>query len=385
LAATYQNFFKKLCGRPKLKKKEGRGSVHLTGELFQFQKGKDGITRLFIGSKTNNIGYLAIKSHKKYKQPKSLYIKKRHNSYWVSFCYELEENSIFSDKEHYKSLSQKGEDYLMQHTVGIDRGVARAVQTSLEREVFFDLKPHEKAHKTYLEARKKYYQKKLSRQKKGSNRRHSTKIRLSARHQSIANIRDNFCHQTSRKLVSRKNTQIIIFEDLGTKRMTRKPKPKKDNNGKFLPNKAKAKAGLNKSILDKNWYKLELYTKYKANNLGKAFFKIAPNHTSQECAHWHHIHPQHRKTPSQFQCVQCGHTDNADFNATKVIKLRAIHYLLTAGTELSKRGVLSLKDIGRGARVRHIDVVSTPVCTGKEASKEKVAPCYWKLYGFSLE
>jgi len=74
---TYQNFFKKLCGRPKLKKKDGRGSVHLTGELFQFQKGKDGITRLFIGSKTNNIGYLAIKSHKKYKQPKSLYIKKK--------------------------------------------------------------------------------------------------------------------------------------------------------------------------------------------------------------------------------------------------------------------------------------------------------------------
>ena len=136
--------------------------------------------------------------------PNHFISKKRDNSYWVSFCYESEENAIFSDKEHYKSLSQKGEDYLMQHTVGIDRGVARAVQTSLEREVFFDLKPHEKAHKTYLEARKKYYQKKLSRQKKGSNRRHSTKIRLSARHQSIANIRDNFCHQTSRKLVSRK-------------------------------------------------------------------------------------------------------------------------------------------------------------------------------------
>ena len=59
--------------------------------------------------------------------------------------------------------------------------------------------------------------------------------------------------------------------------MTRKPKLKKDNNGKFLPNKAKAKAGLNKSILDKNWYKLELYTKYKANNLGKAFFNFQQN------------------------------------------------------------------------------------------------------------
>ena len=64
-ADTYQKFFKKLCGRPKLKKKDGRGSAYLTRELFKFEKCKDGVTRLFIGSKNNNIGYLSIKNHQK--------------------------------------------------------------------------------------------------------------------------------------------------------------------------------------------------------------------------------------------------------------------------------------------------------------------------------
>ncbi|MEM9738120.1 MAG: transposase [Bacteroidota bacterium] len=198
-----------------------------------------------------------------------------------------------------------------------------------------------------------HYQKRLSKQQKRSSRSYKTKVRLSKKHSTIANIRDNFCHQVSRKLVDHAETKSIIFEDLGIKRMTKKPKIKQDEKGKYLPNRARAKAGLNKGILDKNWYKLEQYTKYKAHQAGKSFFKVAPNYTSQECANCHHIHPNNRKNQSTFQCIRCGHTDNADFNAAKVIKLRAIQLLLNSGTELSSRGVLSLGDIGRGADVRH--------------------------------
>ncbi len=128
-----------------------------------------------------------------------------------------------------------------------------------------------------------------------------------------------------------------------------------------MPNQARAKAGLTRNILDKNWYKLEAYTQYKAQKAGKAFFKVAPNHTSQECAHCHHIHPNNRKTQSKFHCENCGHTDNADYNAAKVIQWRAIQLILNSGTELSKRGVLSLGDIGRGADVRH-KKATNPTC-----------------------
>ena len=353
-ANTYQNFFKKQCGRPKHKKKDGRGSIQLTRELFQFKKGEDGVTRLFIGSKTNNIGYLSIKNHRNYKEPNAIYIKKKYNQYWVSFCYEKTQNpkpkALLTAKEHLKQLAKKDQKWLNTHVVGVDRGVIRPVQSSNQQEPY-DLTTAEKTNKTYVEKRRLWYQKKLSRQKKGSNRRYKTKIRLAKQHANIANIRNNFCHQTSRKLVKDPSAKVFVFENLGTKRMTRRPKAKKDANGKYLPNKARAKAGLNRNILDKSWHLLEVYTKYKAHQAGKAFFKVAPNHTSQECAHCHHIHPNNRKSQSRFICGSCGHTDNADINAANVIKWRAIQLIRNSGTELSKRGVLSLGDIGRGASV----------------------------------
>lgn len=369
---TYQNFFKKLCGRPQKKKRDGRGSIHLTREVFNFVKGEDGVTRLFVGTKKHPIGYLSLKNHRSYKIPNSIYIKKKHDQYWVSFCYEsIASSPALTDKQHLASLRKKGEEYLTKQVLGIDRGIARPVQGS-NSQVYFELTAQEKAKKIRIEKQRLRYQKKLSRQQKGSNRRYLTKVRLSKRHEKIANIRNNFCHQTSYKLVHQKDTQVFIFEDLGTKRMTKRPKPKQDSKGKWLKNKASAKAGLNKAILDKSWHLLEVFTKYKAKNMGKVVFKVSAHYTSQECANCHHIHPDNRKSQSKFSCVHCGHTDNADHNAALVIKHRAIQLILNSGTELSKRGVLSLSDSGRGADVSRGNLrVSS--CSGEEASKKKVA------------
>jgi len=55
---TYQKFMKGVCGRPKRKPKTDRGSIYLTREVFSFERCEDGNLRLFIGTKTNNIGYL---------------------------------------------------------------------------------------------------------------------------------------------------------------------------------------------------------------------------------------------------------------------------------------------------------------------------------------
>src|SRR6266404_3785158 len=61
-------------------------------------------------------------------------------------------------------------------------------------------------------------------------------------------------HQTgprAHKLVNQ--YQIIVFEDLQVKNLTKAPAPKQDEKGKYVPNGAAAKAGLNKSILDAGW------------------------------------------------------------------------------------------------------------------------------------
>lgn len=351
---TCQNFFKKRCGRPQHKKKDGSGSIYLTRELFLFGEDAFGNLQLWIGGKKHKIGCLSLTKHKPFSLPNSIYIKKKYNRYWVSFCYEDNQapsEQSLEDQQHLFALKLQSAEHLEAHTIGVDRGIARPVQTSDGLADWFDLSAAEKAKKKQLERQLRRYQKKLSRQQKGSKRRYATKMRLSRRHEQIANIRQNFCHQTSRKLVDRESTKVIVFEALGTKHMTKRPKAKQDTNGKWLKNNARAKAGLNRAILDKNWHLLETFTKYKAYKQGKAVFKVSPHHTSQECGVCHHIHPQNRVSQSRFLCINCGHTDNADHNAAQNIKQRAIKLILHPGTGLSKQGVLSACDLGRGADV----------------------------------
>lgn len=103
---TYRHYQKGLCGKPTRKKKSDTGSVHLTRELFSFKKCEDGVIRLFIGTKTNNIGYLSITNHCTYKEPNSLRVTRRNGTYCVSFCYEdkLDEKSLHTQAQHLEEL-----------------------------------------------------------------------------------------------------------------------------------------------------------------------------------------------------------------------------------------------------------------------------------------
>ena len=79
---------------------------------------------------------------------------------------------------------------------------------------------------------------------------------------------------------------------------------------------------------------------YKALREGKIVFKTNPQHSSQECVHCSHIHPDNRLSQSEFRCVKCGHTDNADRNAAKVLVKRAVKLFLSSGTGLRENGTL---------------------------------------------
>ncbi len=50
-------------------------------------------------------------------------------------------------------------------------------------------------------------------------------------------------------------------------------------------------------------------------------------YSSQQCAQCGDRDKKNRKSQSEFLCLKCGHTDNADNNATKVIKQRTFEYL----------------------------------------------------------
>ncbi len=373
---TYQKFMKGGCGRPKRKPKTDRGSIYLTREVFRFDRCEDGNLRLFIGTKTNNIGYLSFKAHSKFEIPNSLYVRKERGQYYVSFCYEnnKSEGGLFDNKEHLAFLQGSTKEYLEDYTIGIDRGVAIPVHSGSMTLDFSDEKGNnQKKNMDRADRYIKRLQRKLSRQKKGSNRRNKTKHRIATHHAKKANIRNDFAHKTSRSLVDSK-AKVIVFEALKTSHMTRKPKAKQDEQGRYVSNKAKQKAGLNKSILNVGWHIIESYTKYKAYQAGKAVFKIPAPYTSQECAKCDHTHPNNRKSQEHFVCGNCGNTDNADNNASLVIKKRAINLILDTGTVLSDDGVLRTKSgNGRGGNRKTSRAKSSTSSVQRNVKKEKLA------------
>jgi len=369
---TYQKFMKGLCGRPKRKTKSDKGSIYLTRELFNFELCSDGNVRLFIGTKTNNIGYLSFKAHSKFNHPNSLYVRKERGQYYVSFCYEngVDESTLSSNAEHLAFLQGSSREFLEQYTIGIDRGVSIPAQAG---EQHFDFSVSQKRHLSKADRYLQRLQRKQAKQQKGSNRRAKTKHRMSDYHGKKSNIRRDFNHQTSRALVN-SPAKIFVFEALRTAQMTRRPKAKLDEHGRFLPNKAKHKTGLNKAILHSGWHILECFTKYKAYQSGKAFFKIPAAYTSQECAACGSIHPSNRKSQALFICGNCGNTDNADHNASLVIKKRAIALMLDSGTELSAAEVLtSPADIGRGGKRKTGLAKSSTSRSLRSVKKEKAA------------
>ncbi|MGK0289149.1 MAG: putative transposase [bacterium] len=343
------------------------GSLYLTKELFHFEK-VGNKRKLFIGTKTNNLGYLDYKSKGSWNLPNSIYIKRKNGKFTVSFCYQdhVKEEKLLTLRQHLKQLSNFSEKQLEQITVGIDRGIKRPVQSG---KIFFTLTPEQKKKKHGRDKHIKKYQKKLAKQPKGSKRRDKTKKKIGDLYESQANLRRDFCHQTSRKLVDSKEHHVIVFEDLKTKNMSKSSKGTKENPGKNV----KQKSGLNRGILDQGWHILESFTKYKAFRVNKAFFKISAAYTSQECADCGNTQSENRKTQSEFICQnpKCGAILNADENASLVIKKRAIKLIQNSRTELTSKGYLR-KCQERGASGKSSET-KVSVVRGVEALKKTVS------------
>ncbi|MHB1684968.1 MAG: RNA-guided endonuclease InsQ/TnpB family protein, partial [Bacilli bacterium] len=156
-----------------------------------------------------------------------------------------------------------------------------------------------------------------------------------------------YAHQTSHSLVSDERCTLYAFEDLKIQNMTRRPKAKKDEKGRWIPNGAAAKAGLNRAILSSAWGQIVQYTEYKALRAGKLVVKVPFAYSSQECAFCGYTHKDNRLTQAEFVCLRCGHTDNADHNAAVVIAHRGVTKILSGGPLTKpKKSVRMRKTVG---------------------------------------
>jgi putative transposase len=163
--------------------------------------------------------------------------------------------------------------------VGVDLGVARFLTTSDGEVVgnprFFAASAQVIAD---LERRK-------ARAKPGSGNRKRIRRALAREWRTVRNRRRDFHHKTARALINQ--CDVIALEDLRTAGMTRRPAPQPDpqKGGTFLPNQTRAKAGLNKSILDAGWTQFTSILTGKAAEAGRRVMLVNPAGTSISC-HW---------------------------------------------------------------------------------------------------
>lgn len=178
-------------------------------------------------------------------------------------------------------------------------------------------------------ARLQAAQQRLARAKRGSHNRARQRETVAARHRKIANRRKDFHHKQARALVARYD--LLVVEDLTIANMLRraKPKPDPDNPGRFLPNGARAKSGLNRSISDAGWGQFVSILHAKAEDAGRTWIEVDPRRTSDRCEACRHATPENRVSQAVFACQRCGHTAPADEHAARNI-LRAGLALHTA-------------------------------------------------------
>ncbi len=153
-------------------------------------------------------------------------------------------------------------------------------------------------------------QRRLSRAKRGSNRRARLKLRLTRLHARNADARKDWAERTSTQIARRYD--LIRIEDLKVASMTRSARGTAGNPGRNV----RQKAGLNRAILNSAWSLFATRLEQKARGRVE---KISPAYTSQTCSQCGIIGREARESQAVFRCRSCGYCGNADVNAARNI------------------------------------------------------------------
>lgn len=137
-------------------------------------------------------------------------------------------------------------------------------------------------HFRAVQANLKTLQRRFSKADKHTPRWYRLLRALGKAHAKVRRKRQDFLHKEANQLLDR--ADVVVCEDLKIANLTRRPKPKPDESGTYLPNGAKAKSGLNTSILDAGWGIFVQILRYKAAERGKRVMAVPPHYTSQLCS-----------------------------------------------------------------------------------------------------
>jgi len=333
LKSAWQRFFKGL-GRPPKFQGRGRHTSFKLSNVDLPQKAIDAERRVIVLPKSLGSARIGdLPSWWKQAKLNSTTFSCQGKHWYVSFGIEIPDELYF---RHYSDRPSGSE-------VGIDMGVVNYVATSddetfqapddllrlqqnidainkkigrtLHRQLMTVVQDCERCRPLVAGIADK---KRLCRQCRDKFQPNSSRVlklreRVGSYYAKMAKIRDNMAHQVSAELTQR--YERIAIEDLRVRNMTRSAKGDQDNPGKQV----RAKAGLNRVILNVSPYRLREVLTYKAARAGGVLVAVNPQNTSRQCAKCGYTDPENRRSQADFVCVQCGHQANADVNAAKNI------------------------------------------------------------------
>ena len=198
---------------------------------------------------------------------------------------------------------------------GVDLGIKDfAIVNDGNKTSKFSNPRHLRKHEKNL-ARK---QAKLSRKQKGSNSRNKARKLVARVHERISNIRQDYLHKLSRKLVD--DNQVIVVENLNVKGMVRNH-------------------NLAKAISDVGWGMFVNFLSYKLEKEGKILVEIdrwfPSSKTCSDCFYQVSEMPLDIR---MWECPNCGAQHDRDENAAKNIRAEGIRMLKSSGTGDSANG-----------------------------------------------
>lgn len=223
--------------------------------------------------------------------------------------------------------------------IGVDLGVVHAATDS--NGSHHDLCVETEAETRWL----RHLAKEVSRKEKGSRNRAKAQKRLNKARQRVRRRVKHETHVFTYRTA--KNHSLVALEDLSVKSMTASAAGTVEAPGKNVAQKI----GLNREILSRGWGEIKRQFGYKCAWYGSRLVLVPAAYSSQECRECGHVSPENRKTQELFACVKCGHAENADVNAAKVILKRGLE-LVAAGHAVTACGEDVRRRLGHAASVR---------------------------------
>jgi putative transposase len=182
---------------------------------------------------------------------------------------------------------------LSNNKVGLDLGIKHLITDSNGNKID-NLKAYKSKQKKLA-----YRSKQLSKKQKGSSNRNKARILLALIHEKISNIRKDYLHKLSHKIVS--DNQVIICEDLSVIKMM------KNHN-------------LSKSIVDASWGELLRQLEYKSEWYGRTFYKIDKYFPSSKmCNQCNYVLQDMELKVREWECPKCHAKHDRDKNAANNI------------------------------------------------------------------